>query len=113
MYAIKNLAIVWRDFLLVDYSSAGDSLASGCVPRAALPPAKPAMMEERSMPVDSFIPSIIWFALFITSRTTFVELPSPYITILSVRERGDAAFLTTSGRAVRYISRTDASPIFF
>ena len=63
------------------------------------------------MPVDSFMPSMTWLALDMTSLIRRVELPSPYITILSVCASGIAAFLTTSGNALRYISNTDASPI--
>lgn len=66
-----------------------------------------------STPVASVKPSMIWLEEFITSLTSLEELPSPYMTILSVWASGAAAFLTTSGSAVRYISRTDASPIFF
>ena len=80
---------------------------------AARPPTTPASRALRSSPVDSFTPSITWLALVITSLTSFVELPSPYMTMRSVWDSGAAEFLTTSGRALRYISSTDASPIFF
>ena len=63
--------------------------------------------------MDSFTPSMTWLAEDMTSLTSLVELPSPYMTIRSVWARGAAAFLTTSGRASRYISSTEASPIFF
>ena len=84
---------------------------TGCA--AILPPTTPASRAERSSPVDSRTPSITWLAEDMTSLTSLVELPSPYMTIRSVWARGEAAFLTTSGRALRYISSTDASPIFF
>ena len=46
------------------------------------------------------------------SRVSLALLPSPYMVILSTFVSGSAAFFTTSGRALKYISSTAALPIF-
>ena len=54
------------------------------VAAAALPPMKPEIMLLTSRPVASDRPSMTWLEDCITSRSSLVELPSPYMTILSV-----------------------------
>lgn len=51
---------------------------------AIAPPANPEIKAVRSIPVASFIPSMIWLEDCMTSFTRREELPSPYMTILSV-----------------------------